>query len=729
MKRIDRETVQRILDTADIVDVVSDFVRLKKRGSNYIGLCPFHSERTPSFSVSKSRGICKCFSCGKGGSPVGFIMEHEGFTYNEALRYLAHKYNIPIKEYEVSEEEQKANLERESMLAVNEWACGKFTNNLSQTEEGKNIGLEYFYERGLNQQIIERFRLGYAIDRNVLAENAEKAGYSEKYLLDTGLCYRRETGNQIIDRFKGRVIFPVFSVSGKVVAFGGRTLRNDKNIAKYVNSPESEIYSKSKELYGLYQAKQSIVKKGYCILVEGYMDVLSMAQSGVDNIVASSGTSLTEGQIRLIHRFTDKVTLMYDSDPAGVKAALRGVDLLLEEGLDISIVLLPDGDDPDSFAQKHSSSEVDKYIVDHSEDFIKFKAKVLLGEVKNNPIKRADAIKDIVNSIASIHDEIKRAVYCKECSRMFEMDEDILQRSISSVYYTRIEKNGKKNVSQNQSYKEEDSHSVVNRETGDYHVQAVQETTDEISEKLRKSELEVLTYIVRYGYQYLCDGVDAKGNSIPMNVIEIIDFDMKGDGIEFSEDVHQRLFSYALDELGEWYKALELEKRNSERRKKERLSEGIKQIREQAADLKDITVREEKLLESLNSQYDKEIREYAIKYLQGKLLSNPDDGVRRLATSLAEEKHQISRFYSRFGTQPTEADRLEEYISNAMNIWKYHLVEKKIEETIREIKDLSLNGGSIETVMSLMKKKKDLDMQKSEFGQILGERVFIPVRK
>ena len=360
MKKIDRETVQRILDVADIVDVVSDFVSLKRRGSSYLGLCPFHNERTPSFSVSKSKNICKCFSCGKGGSPVNFIMEHEQMTYQEALRYLAGKYNIEIKEHEMTDEERERETERASLLAVNEFALRHFEYNLNETDDGRNIGLTYLQQRGVNEAMIKRFHLGYALERSTaLYDEAKRKGYNEKYLVDTGLCIRTDTG-RVYDRFKGRVIFPVFSVAGKVIAFGGRTLKKD--LAKYVNSPESTIYTKSKELYGLYQAKQAIVKHNKCILVEGYLDVISMHQSGIENVVASSGTSLTDGQIRLIHRFTDNVTVIYDGDAAGIKASLRGIDMLLREGLNIKVLLLPDGDDPDSFAQSHTSTEVEDCI-------------------------------------------------------------------------------------------------------------------------------------------------------------------------------------------------------------------------------------------------------------------------------------------------------------------------------------------------------------------------------
>ena len=430
MNRIDRETIQKILDTADIVDVVSDFVTLKRRGANYIGLCPFHNERTPSFSVSKSKGICKCFSCGKGGSPVNFIMEHEKMSFNEALRYLAKKYNIEIKEREMTDSERAAESDRENMFNVNEFAMRHFEKNMLETDEGRDIGYSYFRERGINDTAIKRFRLGYSLERgNQLLQQAKAAGFSEKYLVETGLEARREDGS-LYDRFRGRVIYPVHTISGKVVAFGGRTLRSDKKVAKYVNSPESSIYSKSRELYGLYQAKKAISEKDKCILVEGYMDVISMSQSGIENVVASSGTSLTQGQIRLIHRFTDNVTLIYDSDPAGIKASLRGIDLLLAEGLNMKVVLLPDGDDPDSFAQSHSTTEVEEYIAAHETDFIRFKTEILLKDVANDPIGRSRAITDIVKSISVIPDDIVRSLYVKECSRTLDIDEKVLLQQI-----------------------------------------------------------------------------------------------------------------------------------------------------------------------------------------------------------------------------------------------------------------------------------------------------------
>lgn len=436
---IDQQTVNKILDAANIVEVVSDFVTLRKRGVNYTGLCPFHDEKTPSFSVSPSKGICKCFSCGKGGSAVHFIMEHEQLSYYEALKYLAKKYNIEVKERELSDEEKLAQSARESMIIVNGFAQEYFSNMLFNHVDGRNIGLSYFHERGFRDDIIKKFGLGYSLDqRDALYTEAQKRGYKKEFLLSTGLCLENSNG-QINDRFRGRVIFPVYTISGKVVAFGGRILKKDDKMAKYVNSPESEIYSKSNELYGLYHAKQSIVKQNMCYLVEGYTDVLSMHQSGIENVVASSGTSLTHGQIRLIHRFTDNVTVLYDGDAAGIKASLRGIDLLLKEGMHIKVVLLPDGDDPDSFSKKQSAASFTQYIKDHEVDFIRFKTNLLLEGSGNDPIKRASLISDIVKSISAIPDNIERSVYIKECSRLLDIKEEVLLREINKILTTELE--------------------------------------------------------------------------------------------------------------------------------------------------------------------------------------------------------------------------------------------------------------------------------------------------
>lgn len=430
---IDEQTVARIIDAAHIEDVVGDFVTLKRRGVNFIGLCPFHDEKTPSFIVSPAKGIFKCFGCGKAGNSVHFVMEHEQLSYVDALRFLARKYHIEIQEKELTPEERARQSDRESLFALNQWAATYFSDHLHNTPDGNAIGMSYFRERGFTDETIRKFGLGYCPDTyDHMSLDALQAGYRADFVEQSGLGIRRENGTWY-DRFRGRVIFPVLTLSGKVVAFGGRVLKKSDKTAKYVNSPESIIYHKSNELYGLYFAKQSIVKADSCILVEGYTDVISMHQSGVTNVVASSGTSLTVGQIRLIHRFTPNVTVIYDGDAAGIKASIRGIDLLLEEGINVKVLLLPDGEDPDSFAQSHDAAFFIDFIDKNQVDFIQFKIKLLMADVGNDPIRRASLISDVTRSVALIPDNITRSVYIKETAVALEVDEYIIAAEVKKI--------------------------------------------------------------------------------------------------------------------------------------------------------------------------------------------------------------------------------------------------------------------------------------------------------
>ena len=422
---IDRATVEKILDAVRIEEVIGDFVTLRKRGANYLGLCPFHQDKNPSMSVSATKGIFKCFACGKAGNAVTFLMEHEHLSYWEALRYLAKKYHIDIVEKEETAEEVANRMRYESMLVVSEYAQKFYADVLWNTEVGKAIGLSYFRERKFTDETIRKFGLGYAASRPLtLSATALKAGYKKEYLVASGLCLEREGTGEIYDRFFDRVMFPIHSISGRVIAFGGRTLKTDKSVAKYVNSPQSEIYDKSRSLYGIFQAKNSIAKADKCILVEGYADVISMHQAGVTNVVASSGTSLTVEQIRLIKRFTDKITIIYDGDAAGIKAALRGIDLVLEEGLSVKVVLLPPEDDPDTFAKSHSLIEIQEYIEENEKDFISFKSDLLLQESERDPVRRAQVIGDILQSVASVADPILRNIYVEMVSEKFDQKID-----------------------------------------------------------------------------------------------------------------------------------------------------------------------------------------------------------------------------------------------------------------------------------------------------------------
>ncbi len=484
---IDQGTIERVMETANsqIVDVVSEFVSLKRRGINYIGNCPFHNEKTPSFIVSPHKGICKCFGCGKGGNAVNFIMEHEQITFPEAIKYLGQKFHIEVEEQEVSPEQIKKQNERESMMLVSEYASNFFQKNLNETDEGKSVGLGYFRSRGFRDDIINKFQLGYSPEqRDALTLAAQKEGYQLEYLEKTGVSIVRD--DYKADRFRGRVMFPIHGLSGKVIAFGGRILKTDKKTAKYLNSPESAIYHKSKVLYGIYFAKQEITRQDNCYMVEGYTDVLSMHQAGIHNVVASSGTALTIEQIRLISRFTKNMTIIYDGDAAGIKASLRGIDLVLSEGMNVKVLLLPEGEDPDSFSKARSEEELKKYIADHQTDFVKFKTSLLLEDAKNDPIKRAQLIQDIVGTISKIPESIIRSVYIKECSVLLKVDEPVLYAEINKLKNNRLATStpSPKPFEQNQ---------------GQASAQTALSASQQVANPYDVEEREVLRFLVKYG--------------------------------------------------------------------------------------------------------------------------------------------------------------------------------------------------------------------------------------
>jgi DNA primase len=521
---LDQATIDRITDAAQIQDVVSDYVTLKKRGVNLLGLCPFHNEKTPSFIVSPAKGIFKCFGCGKGGNAVNFIMEHEQITYYEALKFLARKYHIEFQERELTAEEQAARNDRESMFLVNEFAQKHFSSTLHGHIDGKSIGLAYFRERGFREDIIRKFQLGYSLDqRDGFTQAALKAGYNKEYLVKTGLTLEHDNG-QFSDRFRGRVMFPVHSLSGKVVAFGGRILKKDDKMAKYVNSPESEIYHKSNELYGIYFAKQAIVRQDRCYLVEGYTDVISMHQSGIENVVASSGTSLTPGQIRLIHRFTENVTVIYDGDAAGIKASIRGIDLLLEEGLNIKVLLLPDGDDPDSFARKHNASDFIEFVEKNSSDFIRFKTNLLLADAGNDPVKRAGLVSDIVRSISIIPSQVIRGEYVKECATLLNVEEAMLYHEINKLKGAEREK-----VNSRQQ----------NETPVGVPVDDLKLTAPVVSGKFYNEERNIIQMLIRYGQNVMFYNDEEKTQ--PVTVSAYIFEELEHDGLGFYQPLHQQI--------------------------------------------------------------------------------------------------------------------------------------------------------------------------------------------
>ena len=531
---IDRDTIDKIMEATNIVDVVSEFVTLRKAGINYKGLCPFHDDKTPSFMVSPTKGICHCFACGKGGNAVNFLMEHEQISYPDALRWLAKKYNIEIQERELSAEEKQQATDRESMFIVNEWAKNYFIDILKKNPDGQAIGLQYFRSRGIRDDIIEKFKLGYALPkRDALSKAAVAAGYKADYLVKTGLCYRKDNG-ELVDRYAGRVIFPWFSVSGKVNAFGGRLLdsRTKGVQQKYVNSPESDIFHKERELYGLYQAKREIAKQDHVYMVEGYTDVIAMHQCGICNVVANSGTALSVHQIKALRRFTPNITLLYDGDEAGIHAAMRGTDMLLGEGMNVKVLLLPDGDDPDSFARKHSAEEFRKYVEDNQTDFIRFKSDVMLRGV-NDPIKRSEAITSIVRSISVIPNQITRDTYVHECSDRLQINEQTLINTMNSFIRGDIES------AQKEQEREARRHDAPT-------ASAIAPSQDNPIEPL------LIQLILQHGGDIIYKDVKtADGESINLTVAQFIDYDLSQDNLRLSNPIYQTILNEAAAHSGD----------------------------------------------------------------------------------------------------------------------------------------------------------------------------------
>lgn len=675
---IDQPTIDRILDAANIVDVVSEFVTLRKRGVNYVGLCPFHDDKTPSFYVSPAKNICKCFACGEGGTAVHFIMKHEQLSYFDALRYLAKKYNIEIHERELTDKEKQIRSDRESMLIVNAWAQKYFTTLLHEHIDGKTIGMRYFAERGFREDTIRKFQLGYSLEqRDALYQAALKSGYKKEYLEKTGLIIAYEDG-RVNDRFRGRVIFPVHTLSGKVVAFGGRILKKEEKTAKYVNSPESEIYHKSNELYGIYFAKQAIVKADRCFLVEGYTDVISMHQSGVENVVASSGTALTHGQIRLIHRFTDNITVLYDGDAAGIKAAIRGIDLLLEEGMNVKVVLLPDGEDPDSFARSHSASEFAEFIKQNETDFVRFKTKLLLEEAGNDPVKRAALIGDIIRTIAIVPDNITRTIYIRECSAKMEIDEQVVLNEVNKIRLARYEQNKQQRqqiteISQTASQTEKNAElsPVEKKEEVQEGVPAEQPIVRPDRPIVSKRspyepfEIALLRYVVRYGEQVLYDYTDEQTNEqVVIRVAEYIRSELGNDGLTFYTPIFKQMLDEAADHCCE---------------------DGF----------------------------------VAHRYF----LAHPDPDVSRISANLISEKYQLSKYHSKYQEVEREEDRLEQLVIRDLFALKEAYILHQIREKQETLKQVP--PDAIGQMTQIMEEITRLNEIKKVLSKELGERIVL----
>lgn len=664
------------------MDVVSDFVTLKKSGANYKGLCPFHDDRTPSFMVSPAKNYCKCFACGKGGNPIGFIMEHEQLSYPDALRYLAKKYGIQVEEKELTAEERAAQTERESMFILNEWALKWFKDQMHNTMDGRAIGLAYFRERGFRDNIIEKFQLGFCPKgRDTMSRAALKEGYREQYLVGTGLSIKREDGT-VVDRFWGRVMFPWYTVGGKVAGFGGRVLdAATKGVAvKYQNSPESSIYSKRRELYGLYQAKQAIVKMDQVYMVEGYTDVISMHQCGIENVVANSGTALTKEQIHLLHRFTNNITLLYDGDDAGIHAAQRGTDMLLAAGMNVKILLLPDGDDPDSFARKHNAEDFRRYVEEHQVDFLKFKTNLALAEAQDDPRKLSALVAEIVTSISFIPDEITRSLYIRETAQTMRMDEKMIVRAVQNqMSKNREEEYKRRNSTQNlpneispsplgvpsekPAQPIQPTEAIPTNENGKQPAPASQsgQARNIQSKAAHGTELLLAQLIVRYGEKIVCEAEDENGNNVPLSVAEFIFYSLAQDGLTFNHPTAQVILDKAMEHIHD---------------------EGF----------------------------------VAEKYFLGH--HNPQ--LSQAAFQLCMDKEELSKYHTRGQQITTDADRLMELTTHVLADMKISIVRKEIERVMAEMKNPATPK---EQGRELLVKYKELKDAEKRLAKECGDRV------
>ena len=666
---IDRATVDKIMEATNIVDVVGEFVNLRKAGVNYKGLCPFHDDKTPSFMVSPARQICKCFACGEGGNAVNFLMKHEQITYPEALRWLAKKYNIEIQERELTDDEKREQSERESMFVVNEWACQYFHEILKNDVDGLAIGKQYFRSRGIRDDIIEKFQLGFALNkRDALANEAKRKGYKEEFLIKTGLCYevRNEKGEMrneneemtngtsaqtslLKDRFAGRAIFPWLNVSGKVVAFGGRKLDSaTKGVQqKYVNSPDSEIYHKERELYGIYQAKKAIVKEDCVYMVEGYTDVIAMHQCGLENVVANSGTALSIHQIKLLRRFTPNIVLLYDGDEAGIHAAMRGTDMLLQEGMNVKVLLLPDGDDPDSFARKHTAQQFKEYIEQHQADFIQFKTELMLKNVKD-PIKRAEAINSIVRSVSVIPDPIVRATYITECARRLDVDERTLITQTNKFIAGDREELRKvaEREDRQQGSGQQDIADPIGLHT------SLEQTTE--------VERLLIQNIIRHGDEIIFSDLEAEdGSTINLNVAQYIDFDLGQDGLAFSSELYNRVLKEAVDHSYE---------------------QGFK----------------------------------ADRYF----MQHPDPQISQLAARLGIDSHQLSHIFEKEESQNDLRQRIQHLILD----FRMDIVNQHMKDIQRQLKDA---GSDMKLIRELMDEYKSTQELRNALARQRGSDVIV----
>lgn len=744
---IDRQTVEKILDTADIVDVVSDYVSLKKRGANWVGLCPFHNDRKPSFYVTRTKGFCKCFSCGEGGSPVNFIMKIENMSYPEALRYLAKKYNIEIEEKELTDEERQQQSEQESMFVINEFAMGFFEKQLHDTQEGVDVGLSYFRERGFSDESIHNFHLGYSPDKpTALHDAAVKAGYNAELLIKVGLCGKDERG--WYDKFRGRVIFPIFTKSGKVVAFGGRTLHNHH--AKYINSPESAIYHKRKTIYGLAQAKREIAKLDKCFIVEGYADVISMHQAGFKNVIATSGTALTKEHIYAIRNLTNNVTELFDGDEAGIKAAIKGVDMLLKQDLNIKVLVLPSPEDPDSFAQNHSASEITEYINQNEQDFIDFKTDVLLKDCERDPIARAKAIESVLRSVANIPNQITRNVYAQVCVNKFHLSESVIVNQIER-YRAQIKEEDWKNEERERKQRELDAKRKAEAATTAVEVSgqgdplppppfdvnippasypqegsatqppvpqpapSFQQQPSAHESALQKCEYEVIQYMVKYGCSFIFEYEQ-------ITVIEWLTKEITDDNHRFTIPLYQKLYKLCQELFSDFTVAFNNFMQSVEERKHQLYTQEIEQFRSSfEGNVAEIERKEEETKQAVDAQFENEISEYRQNFIFKHLSSHPDDDVREIVNEICLPKHSLSKIHAEMFSQHMDSQRLLALVSASLFNWKLNIISLKTSQLQAE-----LMTATEDRQFEILKEIQELTSYRKELAKLTGERVVNP---
>ncbi|MBD5369992.1 MAG: DNA primase [Bacteroides sp.] len=763
---IDRATVQRIKDTADIVEVVSDYVHLTRRGSNYMGLCPFHNERTPSFSVNKRRNFCYCFSCHKGGSPVNFIMEKEGVSYHDALLHLARKYGIKVEERELTDEEQRQATVREGLLIAADRAMRQMESDLTNSQDGRDVGLSYFVQRGITQEAIRKFHLGYAVNSSDhITSIMQREGFELEMLQKLGLTGKSTTG-RYYDKFRGRVIFPIMNSSGKTVGFGGRDLQGGP--AKYINSPESELYRKNHELYGIFQAKGEIVRQNQCYLVEGYLDVISMWQTGMQNVVASSGTALTDGQIALIHRFTENITLLYDGDSAGIKAALRGIDMLLKHKMNVKVCLLPDGHDPDSFARQHTPDEFREYIERNSTDIIKFKMRVLLEQNDGSTQARAAAINSVVESIACIHDDVARTLYVAECSRIMNVEEASVAAAVEKARYRVIEQ-----ARQERSRRQFENTSDDDRPTpspgpqssppsvdGDQAPQAGQDKgtrpplsspempgNDLIRTSLERQatsarhplqpvEHQMIIDLIRYGYMnYIessvqkCDSDSVQEDAgEPDGIYTLMDFvntELEADSLQFSDESFGRAFTLLYDHIDDYIHDLDEFELRLMADLEDKRQKGFDDIAGKSLSIDEIEREERKLQKSLEVIRTKELYEFTRYYPGDFLASHPEASMRRLANEAINEKHVLSALFTKASQEPTE-EELTARVRRSLIEWKSEVVNQQLKLLQSRLAEMA--GSDPEEEMKLMTEMRKLMIFRSRIANMTGDRVISPTR-